>query len=1063
MGGVLINEVNINPPGGADETHQFVEILTVNDASGQPESQTIGDIQLVLVDSSGGKVGKVEDVVDLEGLVTGANGLLLIGKSFDSPRGGPFSDQLEADTAVADWDDLVLSNGRGDLGPKSGLTLLLVRNNRAAFDRELDGDDDGSIDVRPWDAIIDSVGWGDEPYVTKLRPAFTPEHVGRIAGNVTVNSVAAWYGGGLENTTGLTSLTYNEDFFPDFAGRSTPGAANVSRSTGDEIVINEVVIDPAPGGSETDTFYENIELATRDGTVASTTDLWLLIIATRSSDDVPRGQVLEAWDLSGANSTGSNGLLLLGNDYPDYTPWGDLPNDTALFDPAGTAEENRLSPGDIRSNTAYSILLVKDYDNTTKNIDTNDDGVIDSPRPWDTGLGTEGIIDSVGASELNANSTAVVEGGRTYALVDLSQPGEVIAVGGVEIETGYQPDMVARFGGAVTANNKDDWFGGHIGGESQSGVLLEKSRSFGPFQGYATPGLPNPATSESDAVFVLNEVHIDPPAEDDGNFEFIEILSLDPTGLPLGLASLVDVRLLIVPTSGADAGKVRDVWDLGSLSTGVNGLLLLGDEYTGASLPYGSAVHQDTHPEDPPGVNIGDIKPNSGVAILLVKGFTGAVDDDLDTDNDGVYDSKPWATLYDSVAFGDTISDNTLGVINAGFTPDTLARLPGNARTNSAEAWVAGEVGTGDPLRYTSFTGSFRGAVTPGRYNMAAAADDSGFLLNEVHINPPGADENFEFVEIIHTGLKARSTNNLYLLRLDAKGGGKGRIREAWNLDGLATGSNGLLLLGDEYGRSPSTQPFADLIGNATVLADPEGLGSEDIGPGDSFSLLLVRGFTGQVAIDVDSDDTPPLDTQNLPWTELIDSVAIRDTSDGDTVVYSDADLSQTSYQPDSISRVAGNVTPNSAVAWYGGDLLGAAQSGVKFDPASRFTAGLEASEIEVTPGQHNAGGGFGDADDDGDGASNASEGVAGTDPNDPTDYLRITGATETETGVLLRWTAKPGKSYVVEFSETMRSDDWQTLATVEGEADAILEHEAVIMDRKLRLTVFYRIRVPTQ
>ena len=81
---VLLNEVHINPPAGAlDQTHQYLEILTVSD-SNVPEAQTLGNLSVLFVDSNGITVGGITEHVNLNGLQTGANGLLLVGLNFDA-------------------------------------------------------------------------------------------------------------------------------------------------------------------------------------------------------------------------------------------------------------------------------------------------------------------------------------------------------------------------------------------------------------------------------------------------------------------------------------------------------------------------------------------------------------------------------------------------------------------------------------------------------------------------------------------------------------------------------------------------------------------------------------------------------------------------------------------------------------------------------------------------------------------------------------------------------------------------------------------------------------------
>ena len=41
---------------------------------------------------------------------------------------------------------------------------------------------------------------------------------------------------------------------------------------------------------------------------------------------------------------------------------------------------------------------------------------------------------------------------------------------------------------------------------------------------------------------------------------------------------------------------------------------------------------------------------NGTITLLLVKDFTGALNQDLDTNNDGVFDITPWSSIADAVA-----------------------------------------------------------------------------------------------------------------------------------------------------------------------------------------------------------------------------------------------------------------------------------------------------------------------------------------------------------------------------------------------------------------------------
>ena len=50
-----------------------------------------------------------------------------------------------------------------------------------------------------------------------------------------------------------------------------------------------------------------------------------------------------------------------------------------------------------------------------------------------------------------------------------------------------------------------------------------------------------------------------------------------------------------------------------------------------------------------------DFENSDNVTHLLVRGFTGAVGDDLDTNDDGTLESTPWSSIVDSVALIETL------------------------------------------------------------------------------------------------------------------------------------------------------------------------------------------------------------------------------------------------------------------------------------------------------------------------------------------------------------------------------------------------------------------------
>src|SRR5690606_21031510 len=144
----------------------------------------------------------------------------------------------------------------------------------------------------------------------------------------------------------------------------------------------------------------------------------------------------------------------------------------------------------------------------------------------------------------------------------------------------------------------------------------------------------------------------------------------------------------------------------------------------------------------------------------------------------------------------------------------------------------------------------------------------------------------------------------------------------------------GTLLLGDKYlpsydevefagldrfywdktlfeGVVPQT-PFGDAVNSAaTAIGDPIGLRPNAIGDNDSYSLLLVSGFTGQPGLDVDDTNSGTIELR--PWNTavgtsgLLDSVGIRaydvELRVFTGMMYALADLSQQAFGPDNVSR----------------------------------------------------------------------------------------------------------------------------------------------------------------
>src|SRR4051812_10927669 len=104
---------------------------------------------------------------------------------------------------------------------------------------------------------------------------------------------------------------------------------------------------------------------------------------------------------------------------------------------------------------------------------------------------------------------------------------------------------------------------------------------------------------------------------------------------------------------------------------------------------------------------------------------------------------------------------------------------------------------------------------------LVASTASAALRINEVHANPPGDDVvngvDYEYIEVLSTTGGVESTDTFWLLLMDTDGGNMGRVDGAWDLTGMATGTNGLLLLGVNYG-STNGGPWAGRTAPGTAF-----------------------------------------------------------------------------------------------------------------------------------------------------------------------------------------------------------------------------------------------------
>jgi hypothetical protein len=212
------------------------------------------------------------------------------------------------------------------------------------------------------------------------------------------------------------------------------------------------------------------------------------------------------------------------------------------------------------------------------------------------------------------------------------------------------------------------------------------------------------ATARADLI--INELRIDQTGAD--NDEYFELYA---SGMNFADLSLF-TYLVIGDSTGGGSGVIESVTALPAVSLSAGSFFVVAENTfsLGASNFTVGAT----------GLNF---ENGDNVTHLLVQGFTGANGDDLDTNDDGVLDSTPWASVQDAVSLVGT----TLPPVDGEFA---YATALGGTEVGPDGAFVPGHV-----FRSIDGTGAFQigvfnpmvGSDSPGATN--AVPEPSSFAL----------------------------------------------------------------------------------------------------------------------------------------------------------------------------------------------------------------------------------------------------------------------------------------------------------------------------------------------
>lgn len=324
---VDISEIRIDQFGNDDD--EYFEL------AGNPGDLVDGLTYIVIGDGTGGS-GVIESVTALTGAIP-ASGYFVCAES-------TFTIGVADQTASLNFEN------------SDNVTHLVVEGFSGVSGDDLDTDDDGVLDVTPWNSIIDcvglveTVGSGDLIYcVDTVGPdgSFVPAHVFDCSGTWNIGNI---------------DIAANTD---------TPGAANNCGGMGGNYAdINEIRVDQS--GGDDDEYFELV------GTAGDSLDgLSYIVIGDGTGGS---GTIENVTSLNGQVMPGS-GIFLAGESSMTI----------------GTPDMITSINFENSDNTTH--MLVRDFSGTNgMDLDTDDDGVLDS-TPWSELLSDVSLVEEPAGGE----------------------------------------------------------------------------------------------------------------------------------------------------------------------------------------------------------------------------------------------------------------------------------------------------------------------------------------------------------------------------------------------------------------------------------------------------------------------------------------------------------------------------------------------------------------------------------------------------------------------------------------------------------------------------------------
>ena len=594
---VTLNEIRVDQPGL--DLSEYVEL------KGTPGASLAGLTLLVIGDNDAAAApaqnGTIEAVVALAGVIP-SSGFFVV---------------AEATFALGVADQVAILNFENP----DDLTFLVVSDFVGADGADVDTNDDGTLDVFPWTAIIDSVALVQThtPDGTTADFVYSTTHAGPDG---STSPSQTWKCANSANwTVGSADTTLASD---------SPGAANPTCGSTVALKISEVRIDQA--GTDNDEYFEiqgppgmslagYTYLVIGDNNVVGSVDL--------------AGSIESVTPLDGAVIP-ADGYLLVAK----------LTMTIAIPDFIVVATAMNFENSD---NVTH--MLVANFTGVLNgDVDLDNNCAIDAGAPWSA------IVDSIALTGLDTTcvySSEIAGPDATFTTVHAFRcyPDGLVSVGAYDL-----------FAGGDTPGFQNRACG--------LGPVLECGESI---TGLCTQAHANPYCADSVCcTLICSTQPLCCSVTWDAACAAAATASCNQTGSASCERATISFSEIRIDQTGTDTDEwVEFVGAPGASFAGLT-MIVVGDSTAGVSGVIECVVNLTTAvmPADGhyaiseltftqgianidsvlPGTNPLNFENSDNVTFMLVSDFTGTVDQDLDTNDDGIFNVTPWSAVIDTIA-----------------------------------------------------------------------------------------------------------------------------------------------------------------------------------------------------------------------------------------------------------------------------------------------------------------------------------------------------------------------------------------------------------------------------